>query len=152
MKTTIFKSILTIFLLTTSLVSCNDNDDVASPPPPPGLPEFLYAEGGATSMSAVTTPYADASSKSIFGVNSGSTVIEMNLSSLAIGTYTIDATNHFTYFKPGTAITWTGFTGNVTITSTSDNKLSGTFDINSGNGSPTINEVHGTFTNIVINP
>jgi hypothetical protein len=152
MKTNIIKSILTLCLVTTSLISCNDNDDVGSPPPPPSLPEFLYAEGGAASMSTVTTPYANASSKSIFAVNSGSTVIEINLSSLAVATYTINATNTFTYFKPGTAITWTGFTGNVTITRNSDNKLSGTFDINSGNGSPTINEVHGSFTDIVINP
>ena len=152
MKTTILKSIFALFLVTTSLISCNDNDDVASPPPPPGLPEFLYAEGGATSMSTVTTPYANATTNSIFAVNSGTTVIEINLSTLVLGVYTINATNHFTYYKPGTAITWTGFTGNVTITSNADNKLSGTFDINSGNGSPTINEVHGSFRDIVINP
>ncbi|SFA69848.1 hypothetical protein SAMN05660845_0092 [Flavobacterium swingsii] len=152
MKTTILKSILALFLVTTSLVSCNDNDDVSPPPPPPGLPEFLYAEGGAPSMSTVTTPYANASSGSIFGVNTGTTVIEIDLPSLVIGVYPINATNTFTYFKPGTAITWTGFTGNVTITRNDDNKLSGTFDINSGNGSPMINEVHGSFTNLVINP
>lgn len=152
MKTTILKSIFTLFIITTGLISCNDNDDVSSPPPPPALSEFLYAEGGATSMSTVTTPYANASTKSIFAVNTGTTVIEINLSSLALASYPINATNLFTYFKPGTAITWTGFTGNVTITRNSDNKLSGTFDINSGNGSPTINEVHGSFTDIVINP
>ncbi|WP_395048020.1 hypothetical protein [Flavobacterium sp.] len=152
MKTTIIKSIFTLFLVATSLVSCNDNDDVVSPPPPPGLPEFLYAEGGAPSMSTVTTPYANASSGNVFGVNTGTTVIEIDLPYLLIGLYPINATNTFTYFKPGTAITWTGYTGNVTITSNTDNKLSGTFDINSGNGSPTINEVHGSFTNIVINP
>ena len=152
MKTTIIKSIFTLFLVATSLVSCNDNDDVVSPPPPPGLPEFLYAEGGAPTMSTVTTPYANNSSGNIFGVNTGTTVIEIDLPYLVIGVYPINATNTFTHFKPGTAITWTGYTGNVTITSNTDNKLSGTFDINSGNGSPTINEVHGSFTNIVINP
>jgi hypothetical protein len=152
MKTAILKSILALCLVTTSIISCNDNVDVASPPPPPGLPEFLYAEGGATSMSTVTTPYANTSSKSIFAVNSGSTVIEIKLSSLAVATYTINTTNMFTYFKPGTAITWTGYTGTVTITENVDNRLTGSFNINSGNGSPMINEVNGTFSNIVINP
>jgi len=151
MKTRILKAILTLFLITTSLTSCNDNDDAGNPPPPPSLPEFLYAEGGATSMT-VTTPYANTSSNSIIAVNTGTRVIEINLAHLVVGVYTIDATNRFTYYKPGTAITWTGYTGTVTITSTSDNKLTGTFDINSGNGSPMINQVNGSFTNIPINP
>ena len=78
MKTTIIKLILGLFLVATGLVSCNNNDDTASPPPPPRLPEFLYAEGGAPTMSTVTTPYANASSGNIFGVNTGTTVIEID--------------------------------------------------------------------------
>lgn len=154
MKISILKSILVLFIVTISFISCNDNDDeiVAGPPPPPGLPEFLYAEGGAPSMSTVTTPYAGDSANTIFAVDTGTTVIEIKLAHLAVGVYPINATNTFTYFKPGTAITWTGFTGNVIITRNTDNKLTGTFDINSGSGSPMINQVNGSFSNIPINP
>ena len=152
MKTKIINAMVALFLIT-GFLSCNDNDDVVAPPPIPVSKDgFFYAEGGATSMSTVSTPYANAAANRILAIDTGTSVIEINLWALVIGVYTIDATNTFTYYKPGTAITWTGHTGTVTITRNENNKLSGTFDINSGNGSPMINQVNGTFRNIVINP
>ena len=81
MKTTIFKSILALFLLTSCLISCNSDEEVASPPPPPGLTEFLYREGGAPSLSSVTDPIANASSKEIFGRNGTAVVVKIRLTS-----------------------------------------------------------------------
>ena len=156
MKTSILKSILAIFIVTISLVSCNDNDDVASPsppkPPPPGLPEFLYIEGGAASMSSVTDPIASASSKEIFGRNRANEVIKIKLTSLAVGTYTIGSGNEFTYTRPATSSPWVAGTGTITITSNIGNLLSGTFDLPSGTSTLGINEVHGQFSDIFINP
>lgn len=148
MKTIIFKSIVVLFMLA-SLTSCN-NDETSSPPPP-GLAEFLYAEGGGATTT-VPNPSANASTNTIFARNDATTIIEMNLSTLVIGAYPINATNRFTYYKPGTAIVWTGFTGTIYITANEFGKISGYFDINSGNGSPTINQVNGTFSNVTINP
>ncbi|WP_394760164.1 DUF6252 family protein [Flavobacterium sp.] len=153
MKTTILKSVLALFLISLSLISCNnDNDVVASPPPPPGLPEFLYAEGGAPSMSSVTNPIASASSKEIFGRNGASEVIKIKLTSLAVGTYTIGGGNEFTYTRPTTSSPWVAGTGTITITSNTGNLLSGTFDLTSGTSTLGINQVDGRFSDVVINP
>ncbi len=151
MKTTFLKQLLILFFVTFSLISCN-NDDVASPPPPPGLPELLYAEGGASSMSSVTNPIANASEKEIFGRNGTSEIIKIKLTSLAVGTYTIDGGNEFTYTRPTTSSPWVAGTGTITITLNVGNQLSGTFDLNSGTSTLGINQVNGRFSNIVINP
>ena len=149
MKKYILKPILALFMLSVSLISCTKNEEEATPIST--TPIFLYSEGGGATET-VTTPYAVATSKSIFATTSGRTIIEINLSNLSVGAYTLDATNHFTYYKPGTSIIWTGYIGTINITANASNKISGNFHINSGNGSPTINEVSGTFTNIIINP
>lgn len=150
---TLFKSILPLFIVVTSLFSCNNDETVSSPPPPPPIdaPYFTYAEGGGTIMN-ITNPSATLASSTIFARTGSDTEIEINLFSLAIGVYTVNDTNHFTYYKPGTSIIWTGYTGTIIITANSDGKLSGSFDINSGTGSPMINSVSGNFENIAINP
>ena len=151
MKKTILKSVLALFLISLSLISCNnDNDVVASPPPSPGLPEFLYAEGGAPTMSSTTDPIASA--KEIFGRNGASEVIKIKLTSLAVGTYTIGSGNEFTYTRPTTSSPWVAGTGTITITSNIGNLLSGTFDLPSGTSTLGINQVNGRFSDIVINP
>ncbi|WP_310556152.1 DUF6252 family protein [Flavobacterium sp.] len=152
MKTTILKSILAVIMITLSLTSCNKDEEAASPPPPPGLPEFLYGEGGAASLSPVTNPFANASSKEIFGRNGSSEVIKIKLTSLAVATYTIGVENEFTYTRPTTSSPWIAGTGTITITSNIGNKLSGTFDLTSGTSILGINQVNGRFSDIVINP
>jgi Family of unknown function (DUF6252) len=152
MKTTILKSILAVIIMTLSITSCNRDEEAASPPPPPGLPEFLYGEGGATSLSSVTNPFANANSKEIFGRNGSSEVIKIKLTSLAVATYTIGVGNEFTYTRPATSSPWVAGTGTITITSNIDNKLSGTFDLTSGTSTLGINQVNGRFSDIVINP
>jgi len=149
MKTLIFESIATLFILT-SITSCN-NEETASPPPPPGLGDFYYAEGGGP-ITAVPNPSADASTATIFARNDAALVIEMNLSTLVVGAYPINATNRFRYYQPGSPLVWTGFTGTIYITANEFGKLSGFFDINSGDGNAMINQVNGSFSDITINP
>lgn len=152
MKTTILKSVLALFLISLSLISCNNDNDAVASPPPPGLPEFLYGEGGAPSLSAVSNPIAFASSKEIFGRNGTVEVVKIKLTSLAVGIYTIGSGNEFTYTRPTTSSPWVAGTGTITITSNTGFLISGSFDLNSGTSTLGINQVNGRFSDIVINP
>ena len=151
MKT--LKLISSLFLLFIFIGCSNDSDDgqptVAVPAPTSD--GFKYAENGSTTMISVSTPYASNQYKSIFGVDNSNTIIEINLTSIAQGTYTIDnSTNFFSYLKPGSSGIWSGTTGTVTITSNANNKLSGSFSMSAGSGINGVNTVNGTFTNITI--
>jgi hypothetical protein len=152
MKKNILKSVVAFFVLTSILISCDNDDDAVASPPPPGLPELLYAEGGAPSSSSVTNPIAIASTKEIFGRNGATNVIEIKLSSLAVGTYTISAVNQFTYTRPTTSSPWTAVTGTITITMNTGTEISGNFNLTAGNSSLGINSVSGSFSNITITP
>lgn len=152
MKNNILKSVFALLILSVTLLSCNHDDEAASPPPPPGLPELLYAEGGESTMTSVTNPIALSSSKEIFGRNGSTNVIEIKLSSLAVGTYTISGVNQFTYTRLGTSSPWTAILGTITITMNTGTELSGSFDLTAGNSTLGINSVSGSFSNITINP
>jgi hypothetical protein len=151
MKTTILKSVLAIILLSTSLISC-DRDKPTDPTPVVDPTAFVYAEGGASSMSSVTNPIAYATAKEIFGRNSATEVVKIKLTSLAVATYTIGSGNEFTYTRPTTSSSWTAVTGTITITENADNKISGTFNLTAGNSTLGINSVSGSFKRVVINP
>lgn len=158
MKKTILKSVLIAILVGTGFISCssdptvsNDNA-IVSKPTPPGLTGLFYRENGTLSYSTVSNPLAKASSKTIFGINGSSNVIEIRLTSLAVGTYTIGSLNKFYYKKPLTTSTWTAFTGSVTITSNALGKLSGTYTMTSGTGNSSVNSINGFFELIPINP
>ena len=151
MKTTFLKSAL-FLLLIINLTSCNNDDTVASPPPPPGLPEFLYGEGGATSLSSVTNPIAIASSSEIFGRNGTTDVVKIKIRFLVIGVYEIGGGNEFTYTRVGTTSPWTAISGRIIITAVDRNQITGTFDLTAGNSSLGINSVSGRFSNITVNP
>lgn len=150
MKTTILKSVLSIFLLTFSIISCDRDDDTPTPVIEPAI--FEYAEGGAPSRSTVTNPFADASSKKIFGNNAAVNAVEINLTSLAVGIYTIVSGNSFKYTRPGQPSVWTAISGTVTILENDESKISGSFDLTAGDSDLGINSVSGSFKRVVINP
>ena len=150
MKIQILKSVIVLLLITTSLSSCNEDDDVASPPPP-GLPELLYAEGGAPGFSSVSNTRAIESSREIFGLNGTSEVVKIKLSSLVVGAYTIEPGNEFTYTRPSTSSPWIAGTGTILITEKTDTTISGSFVLNSGSSDLGINVVNGSFRNVPIN-
>jgi hypothetical protein len=149
MKTTILKPILALFMLSVSLLSCDRDDD--TPAPVAKTPEFFYAESGVSILSTVANPYALAASKTIFAKTGDNTIIEINLESLAVGTYTVSAVNRFTY-KPTATQTWTSISGTIMITRNESNTLNGSFEMNAGDGIATVNSVSGNFANIPINP
>lgn len=155
LKSKIMKSIIvkTLFLVViTTSFSCK-KEEVATPqaatPTPTSNDGFFYSENGSTTLSIVTTPYASAQYNSIFAVNSGTTVVEMNLTSIAVGTYTIDANNALTYLKTGVSGAYIASAGSVTITANASNKLTGTFT-STGSGITGVTSFSGSFTNIVI--
>lgn len=140
-----------LLVLSVALFSCSSDSDDNNSTPTPSANGFLYAENGSTTMTSAASPYASNQYKSIFAVNNSNTIIEINLTSLVVGSYTIDDTaNFFAYLKPGTTGMWNGSAGTVTITANANNKLSGTFSITSGSGISGVNLVSGSFTNIPI--
>lgn len=151
MKTTFFK-VLVIFAVLLN-VSCSKDDSSSSGGGASGATNgFFYGENGAAATQTVDTPYASDPFSSIFAVNSGSTVIEMNLSDIAVGSYTIGGANAFTYIKPGQSNFFIGSAGTVVISANAAGKLTGTFSITAGSGITGVTSVSGRFTNIVINP
>ncbi len=151
MKTTILKSILAMLLLTFSLISCDRDTDTPAPiVVEPAI--FEYAEGGAVSRSTVTNPFANASTKKIFGNNAAINVVEINLTSLNLGTYTIGSGNTFKYTRPGQPSVWTAISGTITILENDGSKISGSFDLTAGDSGLGINSVSGSFKRVVINP
>jgi hypothetical protein len=151
MKTTFFKALVIFAVLLN--VSCSKDDSSSSGGGASGAANGLfYGENGAAASQTVDTPYASDTFNSVFAVNSGSTVIEMNLSDIAVGSYAIDATNAFTYIKPGQSNFFIGSAGTIVITANASGKLTGTFSITAGSGIVGVNSVSGTFKNIVINP
>lgn len=148
MKTKFLKPILTLFIFSVVLISCDRDDDASAPVAK--TPEFFYAEGGASAMSTVTNPYASLASKTIYAKTGENTIIEMHLASLAVGTYTINDMNSFVY-KPTSTQTWTSISGTIMITRNESNTLNGGFEMNAGDGLATVNSVSGNFANIPIN-
>lgn len=152
MKKSILKPILVLFMLTSALTSCNNDDEITSPPTPPGLAEFLYAEGGASSFSSTINSVAISSSGEIFGRNGTTEVVKIKLPSLVVGFYEINSTNQFTYTRPSTTSPWVAFTGTIIITEVTSTTISGAFDLNSGNSDLGINSVSGIFNNVPFQP
>lgn len=134
-----------------SLISCDRDTD---PTPTPAVIEpaiFEYAEGGAT-LRTVTNPFANATSKKIFGNDAAVNIVEINLTSLAIGTYTIGSGNTFKYKRPAQSSIWTAISGTIRIIENDGSKISGSFDLTAGDSDLGINSVSGSFKRVVINP
>ncbi len=145
---TIFKSFASLFLIIHFAVSCG-------PPPPIGLEEFYYAENNSPTMILLDSPEASTNAKKIAGKSAGSSaVIDIKLTSLAVGTYIVGSGsgNEFMYKKPAVTNVWMGYRGSVTITMNSGGLLAGTFAISSGTGIPSVNSMRGSFSNVEINP
>lgn len=152
MKSTILKSVV-LLLITFSVISCSKNDDTPiTPVVPTSSNGFKYSENGATTKISLPNPFVNGSFNTIIAQNaSNETIFEINLTSVAVGTYTIDNTNNYlTYVKSGVG-NFIGSAGTVVITANANNKLTGTFNATAGSGATGVNSVSGSFTNIVIN-
>lgn len=148
------KTIKNIFivLFVTLMSSCSDADD-ATPTPVAAATTagFTWTENGNTTVLTVDNPYASAQYKTIFALRSGTTIYEINLTSLAPGTYSFSGGANSIYYNNNAGSGgFSATSGSVIITANANNKLSGTFTATgSGNG---VTSVSGQFTDIVINP
>jgi hypothetical protein len=145
-------SLAIIALLAITTISCSKNDDNAASSKSNQITDgFTWTENAVTTILTVNNPYATAQYKSIFALRQGVTIYEINLTSLAVGTYPIGANNSMFYNNNGsTTGNFSPTSGSVIITANANNKLSGTFTATgSGNG---VTTVSGQFNNIVINP
>ena len=146
-------SLLLIALFAITSVSCSDNGDVTTTPPvtPVASDGFKWTDSSSSTEQTVNNPYASNQYKTIFATNTGgSTVYEINLTSIAVGTYDVMASGNAFYYRSTTMSSpFNPTSGSVTITANANNKLTGTFTATGSGGGVT--SVSGSFTNIVIN-
>lgn len=162
MKKTILKSVLVVFVATTSLFSCSNDNDVenaplntitSKPPPPPGLPEFYYRYNGVLPYTSTSDSFAIVSNNVIYAMDGPFNVIKIPLSSLAVGTYFIGGSNIFTYNLPTNLNTWYAYDGYVKITHNASNKISGIFKVEgNGIGYIGVTSINGYFNSAPILP
>lgn len=144
---TLLKTFLMLFVAI-SILSCSRNGEDQAPAIP-ATAGFKWKENTQTATektagsAEVRTQY-----KSIFAFQGATatsgTLFEINLTSVAPGTYTLGGSNAF-YFN---AATGTPTSGNLVITSNANGKASGTFEAHYSSGS--ITAVYGTFTDIPV--
>ncbi len=162
MKKTILKSVLVVFVATTSLFSCSNDNDVenaplntitSKPPPPPGLPEFYYRYNGVLPYTSTSDSFAIVSNNVIYAMDGPFNVIKIPLSSLAVGTYFIGGSNIFTYNLPTNLNTWYAYDGYVKITHNNSNEISGIFKVEgNGIGYKGVTSINGYFNSVPILP
>jgi hypothetical protein len=143
--------IIALFAITS--VSCSKSEETAVVVTPPTTTNgFSWTDSSSTTVKTVDNPYATAQFKTIFAVRSGVTIYEINLTSLAVGTYPLTATgaNSLFYNNTAAATSFSPTSGSVIITANANNKLTGTFTA-TGTGAG-VSSVNGSFTNITINP
>lgn len=149
MSKKLFFYLFTALLVSSVLVSCRKDDDNNNGGNGNTTQDgFFYAENGGSQIK-LDNPFVNGAYNTIIAQSGTTTVMEMNLSALTAGTYTMSGSNAFTYIKSGASSHWTATGGSVVITSNSGGKLTGTFDVQ-GSGITGINRISGAFTNIII--
>lgn len=96
--------------------------------PVPSTQDFKWTPNGQAQVTADSSHYYN-SFTTIFAFKTGTlSSIEINLSSLSVGTYSLSSTtgNALSYVNKN--VTYNSVAGSVSITSSADNKLSGRFN------------------------
>lgn len=108
--------------------------------------EFKWTPSGGAEVTADSCHYYTSFTTIYAFKNGNSKSIEINLSALTTGTYPFNAAsgNLLTYVN-GTS-TYTSTAGSLTISSTNDNRLAGTFSVALGGG--TVTSISGRFSDV----
>ncbi len=133
---------LPLFFMASCKKDKNSSNSSAS-----GQKGFFYAENGASTQIKADDAWVNGSYKTIMAKKGSATVLEINLSSIAVGTYSIASPNAVTYIPGGV---WVASAGTVKITKNDGSKVSGNFDATTGSGVSGVNKVSGSFTDIPI--
>jgi hypothetical protein len=140
--------ILASIVFTTSCTKSNSTPATTTPGAN-GSNTFTWVDG--TTTHNCDSAYASANFKTIFVYKGGTAsrfFFEINLSSLAVGNYTVSGTgaNAIAYIRPANATTYQAVAGGVQITANANNTITGT-----GVASiTTMERVNFTFTNLPI--
>lgn len=144
-----FSALVMIAFFAITSISCSSDDSSGGAT----TDGFTWTDSSGSTVQTVDNPYANGPFNSIFAVRSGATIYEINLTSLAVGTYSLGGASANALYYNSTGALATSFSptsGSVVITANANNKLTGTFTaIGTGGG---VTTVSGSFTNIVINP
>jgi hypothetical protein len=148
MKKAVLNIAISLFMSAFIFTACKKDD--AKPDETPSInttpPVFNWRTNNTTNFSSDST-FCYQSFTTIFAFKNGlANSIEINLSSLATGTYTISSATGNQLTLVSSNITHTASSGNVNITTNANNKLSGT--VNATFSSGTITVLTGTFTDI----
>ena len=151
MKKTAVKITLLLALSLAIFTGCQkDNADPATDDPGTTTPvnkgSFSWTPAGGTSVTADSAHYYSSFTTIFAFKNGNANSFEINLSSLAVGAYTLSSAtgNALTFVTAAT--TYTAHSGSVLITTNNGSKMSGTFSATLNGGS--ITGVSGQFTDI----
>jgi hypothetical protein len=144
MKTLPIKTIL--FSLSMLFFSCAKNKDEPEPITPVNRGNFSWQSNQGAQVKA-DSAYYFSQFTTIFAFKNGTnSSVEINLSSLGLGSYSISSvTGNALTFVNGSS-TYTAPSGYCNITGTSDNLLVGTFSVNLNGG--TITSLSGNFSDL----
>ena len=109
---------------------------------------FFYAENGATTLTKAESAEANKQYKTIIAKKDNQTIVEIVLTDLKAGTYSLSAKYAFNYVKDGKH--WEATAGSLTISKNDGNKISGTYEATAGAGVTGVNTVKGNFTDITV--
>jgi hypothetical protein len=146
-------SIFLLFLFLLTAISCsNDDNSSTNTIPTAGADGFTWTDSSGSKVQTVNNPYVSNQYKTIFATNTSvGTVYEINLTSIAVGTYDLTVSGNALYYRNAVmSAPFSPTSGTVVITANASNKLSGTFTATGTGGGITL--VAGQFKNIIVNP
>ena len=143
------QNLVKLLVLTLVFISCSKDDDnqPQTPTNPVATDGFVWSINGETNTKNTTMANYNlqGTAMNLFATPSG-TVFEINLTGSIPGTYTLGNGNALYYNFSATENLTNPSSGSVTITSFTNNKVSGNFTVlGTGTG---VTSISGTFTNI----
>lgn len=132
--------------------SCKKDKDIQTKSNDTSTPTeagFYYGENGTSALIQAEDATANQQYKTIIARNNNTVVVEIVLTDLQPGTYSLAGTYAFTYVKNNQH--WTSTSGSLTITKNENSKISGTYEATAGTGVSGVQSVKGKFIDIPVN-
>ena len=140
----IFYLIISLWAIT--LTSCEVTEDENPQESSTTQAGFFYGENSTTTLTKADDAQVNKGSTTIIATKNNKTVVEINLTDIKAGTYSLSAKYAFTYVKDGKH--WEATAGTLQITKNDGSKISGTYEATAGAGVPAVTAVKGNFTDV----
>lgn len=108
--------------------------------------EFSWTPGSSSSVKADSSFYFPAFNNIVSYKGGGSQIVDIYLSALSVGTYTISSATGITLSYTTGSTAYTASSGTIGITANTGSKLSGSFGVNLKGG--TLTNLSGSFSDI----